>query len=186
FVIAYGGTLYQHQRIDIFFAGVRKFLAKSNSPGDVEIVFYGISAHPEMMNAIKKEAKELNNLIKFTSKYSYQEVLKKFRESHVLLLLTSEGADWLNAKVFDYLAVKRPILLVQNDHGVMQNLLATAQGGFSADTDEDVCHFLLGEYARFKKGDLNETPSENIDSFSREKQAEVLFKVLTSELKNIV
>jgi hypothetical protein len=109
--------------------------------------------------------------------------LQKFRESNVLLLLTSKGADWLNAKVFDYLAVKRPILLVQNDKGVMEELLLTTRGGLSADDDESVCDFLCQEYERYKKGDTDDVRSINIEIYSREKQAEILQEILMEELK---
>jgi len=101
------------------------------------------------------------------------------RASHLLLLLSRNGAAWLNAKVFDYLAVKRKIFLVENDHGILQNILQETNGGVSLDSKDEVCSFLKNEYDNFKKGIIKDSEAnEHILKYSRKNQALALSELL--------
>lgn len=178
FEIAYAGILYPHQQLEMFLEGLKLFLNEVER-SKVKVVFYGIAFYDEMKNRILNYEPKLKSNIEFTHRMPYEEVLQALKKSHVLLLLSRKNANWLNAKVFDYLALNRAILLVENDKGVLESILKNCNTGLFCENENDVknqLHFCYQNY--FVKKELFPT-AQNFSFFSRQKQATIfceLFK----------
>jgi len=180
FVITYGGSVYPHQNLEMFLDGLQQFIRQNKiSEQQLEVHFYGIDILADARERLLNYKKELNGYLKLEGRIPYAELVKKMRASHLLLLLSRKGADWLNAKVFDYLAVKRPVFLVENDHGIMAALLKETNGGTSLNNAEEVSSFLKNEYDNFKKGIVKDSVvNEKLLKYSRKNQASVLADLL--------
>lgn len=174
FVITYAGTIYPHQNLEMFLQGVKDFLSsEAQPPVPLEIRFYGFQSQPEAVQRIKNFDKTLQQHIMFLPKVPYSELAKQLQQSHLLLLLSQNGADWLNAKVFDYLAAKRKILLVENDRGILEQIITQTNGGFCASSANDVARYLEQEAANFATGkSFISAVNEEYKKYSRKKQAE--------------
>ena len=181
FIISYAGTIYPHQNLEMFLDGLAEFVRRQKIAKEkLEVRFYGIDSQPEAKARLLNYRPELKEFIVPLPKIPYGQLIQELRKSHLLLLLSRKGADWLNAKVFDYLAVKRSIMLVENDHGILERLLKEAERGIPVDRSWDVCAFLaLFENALFKKGAGSEVKSnDNYLKYSRKAQALVFAELL--------
>lgn len=182
FIISYVGTIYPHQNLEMFLQGLALFLKNRNiehSP-NLEVRFYGLQSQQEAINRVKNFT-ELSTVIKVLPKIPYPELLKELKQSHLLLLLSANKAQWLNAKLFDYLAVERPILLVENDHGVMEQLIEKNNAGIAVETVDQVAAFISAQYSEF----LNNTPSPIISNadrkcYSRREQTKILTQLINN------
>ena len=97
----------------------------------------------------------------------------------MLLLLSRKGAGWLNAKIFDYLAVRRKIFLVENDQGILESILRETNGGIGLNTGEEIAAFLKSEYNNFKNGIVKDSEvNEQALKYSRKYQAGALSELL--------
>jgi glycosyltransferase involved in cell wall biosynthesis len=183
FIITYAGTLYPHQNIEMFLNGLKQFVTHKNlKKGEVEVHFYGMESQTEAKLRLLNFDKSLADFLICEPRITYAELAKKMMASHLLLLLSKNGADWLNAKIFDYLAAKRPILLVENDHGILEKLLLETNGGAAFDNAQQVSDFLQTEFEKFQKGIIETAgPDEAYLKYSRKQQADA-FAALISTL----
>lgn len=173
FYITYAGTIYAHQNLEMFLEGAEKFVTQhSLSQSLFQIRFLGIDGQPAAKKRIEN-FELLKPYISFHPRIAYAAIPNLLRQSHILLLLSSPGADWLNAKIFDYLAAERCILLVQNDKGILEKIIKDNTAGYAANSVDDVKNILNVEFQKFKSGNtfLNNTTNKNYRMFSRKAQA---------------
>jgi hypothetical protein len=177
FEIAYAGIFYEHQQLEMFLEGYHHFI-QAHPDVKTKAIFYGIDFYPEMKNRLLHYKKELQPYLQTTLRMPYQDVLRKLRQAHVFLLLTDEGRDWLNAKVFDYIALKRPILLVKNDKGILEKILDETRSGFKASSAEEVTVQLEKLYREYFLNKENNFIPVKTDFYTRRKQAEIFATLL--------
>jgi glycosyltransferase involved in cell wall biosynthesis len=172
FIISYAGTIYPHQNLEMFLDGLK---------GDMEVLFYGLNSQPAAQQRLFVYCPELRNFLKSEPRIEYSGLIKKLRSSHLLLLLSKKGADWLNAKIFDYMGVRRPVILVENDAGVLEKILTEMNAGKALNSPEEVASFLQTAYAAFKRNDLPDTNlNQGYLKYSRSQQTMEFAQVLKS------
>ena len=77
-------------------------------------------------------------------------------EADYLVTLTEEKHTMINAKTYDYLAVKRPVLVVPGDRALLSNLVDELKAGESLYTVEALKQFLLEAIERKRRGKMIE------------------------------
>jgi len=179
FEVAYAGSLHAHQRVDVFLKGFRQF-QEATKATDVQLTFYGIEFYPEQVKRLLQYEPAVQAFIKTTPRLPYREVLEKMQRAHVLLLLSDEGMDWLNAKIFDYFALQRKILLVKNDRGILAQLMDECNGGVKCSTAEEVKAALQQLYLQFQETGAIAHQPEGYAFYSRQTQAARLVDLLKS------
>ncbi len=180
FIISYAGTIYPHQNLEMFLDGLRDFIKNEHmQPAGLEVRFYGLDAQLQAKERLLNYSSDLPHFLKSEPRINYAGLIKKLRASHVLLLLSKKDANWLNAKIFDYMAVKRPIMLVENDAGILEKILMEMNAGKAFNSAEDVAQFLKDSYSKFLKGDLSEQQlNPHYVRYSRKAQAVELARIL--------
>ena len=98
--------------------------------------------------------------------------------SSVILLLTNKsGASGpkgvMTTKLFEALAVRKPILCVRNDEGVLEEALKEANAGLAANNAEEVSGFLMQNFSVWQQQGYTEaaTRPEVLQKYSRKEQA---------------
>ncbi len=183
FYVTYAGTIYAHQNLEMFLDGVSRFIDDSEvSTLDFKVRFYGIEGQQSAIKRVETYS-HLKPYISYYPRIAYSDIVWLLRESRMLLLLSSPGVDWLNAKIFDYLATERPILLVQNDNGILQKLITENNSGYVTNSAEDVALALFREFKKFKLREAPDfSPKMNYKMFSRKAQAKRFAELITSKL----
>jgi hypothetical protein len=152
FTITYTGNLYPgKQSPEPLFAALHDLITDGSvDASDIEVRFYGPEA-----GWIDKQAERygLTDMVKQFGMVPREIALNKQRESQLLLLLKwndpKQRGAYL-AKIFEYLAARRPILAVGGFPDVVSELLNETKAGISAQAKEDVKAPLLRLYQEYK------------------------------------
>ena len=160
FTIAYAGRLYDYQRLESFLEGLRVFITH-HAGAKIKVVFYGLSFYPAMVNRVKVFHQSLGAHLAFTDRIAYPALMQKLHDADALLLLSAPKADWLSAKVFDYLPHKKPILLVEGDQGVLEEILGETSLGFICKNAYEVASYLKELYAAWSLSKNTEIKSSS-------------------------
>lgn len=181
FVISYSGTIYPHQQLEMFLEGLSQFVSEQKiEPGKLEVHFYGLDAQPAAKSRVLSYNSSLNKFLFSFPRIPYAQLIREMRASHLLLLLSRKDAHWLNAKVFDYLGVQRPILLVENDHGILEQTIKETNSGLAANSTSETAQILARAYQKFKAGQKEEVKID-LQRYSRKTQALELASLLKKE-----
>lgn len=110
--------------------------------------------------------------------------------SSVLLQLTNKMSDtgpkgFMTTKLFEAMAVEKPLLCVRSDESFLEETIKRTETGIAARTVEEVYDFLLHYYTEWKEKGYTSirVNREEVEKFSRKKQAEQFMKLFT-ELNN--
>jgi hypothetical protein len=152
FTITYTGTLYPgKQSPEPLFAALRDLITEgSMDASDIEVRFYGAQA-----GWIDKQAERygLTDIVKQSGIVPREIALNKQRESQLLLVFKwndTRHRGHYTAKIFEYLAARRPILAVGGFPDVIDQLLGETKAGVSGHTAEDIKTLLLRLYQEYK------------------------------------
>lgn len=175
FRIVYAGKLYNDQHIEIFLQGLGEYLSVAKV-SDVKLYFVGSSFHSYIEKRIEQFKHAFPAVIEFCERMSYQDLMVFLRQSHVLLLLSDGKPFWLRAKLFDYLGVGRPVLMVPSDNGIMKEILQDSKQGAICSAPHEVLDYLNVQYNLFQEGKTpSYTPS---DKYNRAVQTKRLAQVM--------
>jgi glycosyltransferase involved in cell wall biosynthesis len=177
FIISYAGTIYSHQQLEMFLAGLKKFVLQNHN-AKIIVNFFGLNFQGNSMNRILAFDDILMKFINITDRKPYLSILKELRQSHLLLLLADDKTEQLTAKVFDYLAVERSIILVKNDHAILESIINECNAGVCCEDADDVFGVLKTKYDAFMKGLDFRQPVRNIEKYSRGFQAKIFAEMV--------
>ncbi|WP_416916210.1 MAG: glycosyltransferase [Roseicyclus sp.] len=177
FEIIYTGIIYPGRRDPSpLFRVLRKL---GDDAAHVRVRFYG--RRLETVRDIA-EREGVAHLVSIEGEVSYHEALSRQAEADVLLLLlwdTPEERGVLTGKIFEYLASKRPILLIGGGKGIAAQLLQDRRAGHAASSDgalEAQMRLWLRQHAQ---GGVPYLPDSVSAGFSRSEQFEHLANHLT-------
>ena len=181
FSIAHAGTIYPFQKVETFLEGVNLFKVK-HPERKMVLTFYGLNMFPEQKERIRSFPCEAE--VRFTDKVPHQEIIQKLRSTHVQLLLANPEVNQIYAKVFDYIATGRPILMVENDNGPLEQILSQRPNAKACETAEEVSNYLEFAYDI----DNLKVAHQNLDNtFTRRSQtkhfAELILKTIEENEK---
>lgn len=176
FSIAHAGTLYYFQRVETFLKGLNLFLEK-HPEKEIDVNFYGLNFYPAQIDRIKRTAGKAS--VHFIDKLPHEQMLAELASSHVQLLVATPEKHQIYAKVFDYIANGRPILMVENDRGPLEGILSNRPNASICDSQTEVCNYL--ELAFDNPAFFERAKSED-DTFTRRNQtrrfAELILKAI--------
>jgi len=182
FSITYTGQLYQGKRDPSnLFIAIKELVSKQIiERSKIKIRFYG-PKETWLQNEVDQLG--LSDVVEINGYVPRDVSLKKQRESQILLILNWNHADetgTLPAKVFEYLAAKRPILAIGGPKGALSNLLEETGAGYHASDLSDVRDCLIHLYGLYKEyGFVPFGGNENkIYQYSQLKMAERFAQVL--------
>jgi len=182
FTITYTGNLYpDKQSPEPLFAALRDLITEgSMDASDIEVVFYGPQS-----GWVDKQAERygLLAIVKQLGIVPREIALNKQRESQLLLLLKwndPRQRGVYTAKIFEYMAAKRPVLAVGDFPDVVDDLLNETKAGISAQTGEEIKDVLLRIYQEYRStGAVSYSGDETeINKYSHREMARRFAQVL--------
>ena len=160
FIVLHCGSLYYHQDLSAFVAGVKAFLRAHVHTTTFEIHFIGAykATYPKSSTAymspqdIDTMLAPISQVVHMFPRCSKEEAARRMQEAAVLLMPAfPQHRGTYSAKIFDYLGSERPILLTPADSGLLSALIRKEQAGYIASTPEEVSQFLAKAYKLWKK-----------------------------------
>lgn len=177
FEISYIGSLYNYQPLEEFLDGFETFVNQHpNEP--IKLVFYGAEFSKEDKSRIINYNHHLTQFIETTQRIPRDELYRKLSaQSAVFLILASPDEVRIPGKIFDYLALKKEILLFQDDKSVLKEILSSSNAGKLTNTPKEVAIALNQQLEIYKTNRTIES-EKNIQKFTRLNQSDELIKLL--------
>ncbi|MDR3259740.1 MAG: hypothetical protein LBT51_09065 [Fusobacteriaceae bacterium] len=157
-----------------------KSLHKANiiSPQTFRIQFYTNSYTAELISSLSKQY-EIFEYFEVFAPVPVKEVPQILATADILLILANKSSNKgpkgiITTKIFEYMAMKKPILCIPSDDSFIKDMIITANVGFAAENQEAAYEYIKNKYEEWK----NDIPSsfspdmDYINSYSRISQAE--------------
>lgn len=180
FSIVHLGMLGKARNHDAFWKAIAEFIQENELFSQrLKIKLYG-----KLDNSVQSSVDEfsLQNWVEYHSYVPHQEVVNIQRKAQVLYLPLNDSINAkgiLTGKLFEYLAVKRPVLCVGPEDGDAAKVLLDAGAGLIADfTDKDGLKKHLSNYFEKYLNNTLQINSNGVEQYSR--------KNLTGELSKIL
>lgn len=164
FVIAYGGSMLGERNPLFFFTGVRKFINKNRiKSSDFEIVFMS-DWRTEYQKAIQKL--DLQESVTIKNYLPHDKYLSELNKASLLLLLVNSPGKKAElsvpSKTWEYIAIKKPILLLGKEHWLAAKFIKKHRIGVVAELDnpDSIAQKIEVVYRDYKKGRNSFRPSE--------------------------
>lgn len=194
--IALAGTIYDWHPIESFLRVCNEIL-NADPNFDLELHFYGINDPVAYEKMILQNYQQLSDRTFFHSKMPNLELVKKIARHNVLLLFNYYSM--LGTKIFDYLAIKRKIILCyENDAEALElkkkfycvdeiesessrlqaEVIEATNSGIVVRDAKHLKEVLYELYSELQTNGFIASSSTNTENYSRLKQAEQLASVI--------
>ncbi len=180
FNISYTGILYEGKRDPLqLFKALNELISDGIiNESDVEIRLFS-----QIEDWLEKEIKtfKLEKIAKLYGLVDRKTVSKKQRESQILLIITnSKEEEICPAKLYEYLAAKRPILTIGGTKGFVKEILDETKAGTFAISKDEIKNYLKNSYKDWKKnGKVSYFGRESeINKYSHREMVKKFSKVL--------
>lgn len=179
FDIVYTGLIYPGLRDPtLLFKALRSL---GDEAANVRVRFFG-----RRLETVRELAARegVSHLVSIEGEVPYREALARQAGADVLLLLlwdTPEERGVLTGKLFEYIASRRPILLIGGGDGAASQLLRERGAGLAAETQGDIEAQLRTWLRQHAEGGVPPLPASVRAGFSRAEQ----FSRLTARLEEI-
>lgn len=182
FQIAYIGTLYQGQPIELFLTAYKKFIDLHHP--NAQLLFLGLALDKTQAQRVTNALDGYADCFQITPRVPQEGILKIEKESHVLLYVAWQGHKGIiGSKIYEYIGSGTRILVCPGDASSVDEILRISQAGESLDTVEEVVNFLEQEYNSWRAGKSNNPrTSETKHLFTRQGQAEKLVDLINTLL----
>jgi glycosyltransferase involved in cell wall biosynthesis len=176
FTIVHSGTVDTDRNPEGFIYAVKELRDEyPEFAAKVKVCFSG-KVHHIYTGLIKELG--LEDVFAFRGYLNYEQNIKLLNSASLLLLLTTHDApDAIPGKVYEYFALKKPILAITED-GATKDLLLSLDGGKVVHPQDrpGIKHALWELYQAFRQGKLS-PPSIPLERFSRRSQTKELARV---------
>lgn len=181
FTICYSGTLYDAQNIEILIEAYKRFIDSRRKSIKTKLIFIGTAYKKEQKVRIESLINGYQEFVEVTNRIPRIEALSIQKKAHLLLLFPYEGASSvIPSKIYEYIGLKTPILMVPSDKDIVEQMIQKNKLGFSANTIEQTTDILESAYQLFLKDSNNTLPiNENIsEKFTRRYSTKLMADIL--------
>ena len=180
FTINHFGSLCLYRNPGVLLEGLDTLIRRGAvQSDDVRVGFYGANAKTVMRFA---KGFACTPQVKAMDRLNYRAIIARQNSSQVLLLVTSpQQGGAIPAKLYGYLASRRPILNVVGDTMGSDRILRETGAGVSLSEPEKVAAWLGTAYRSWKESGYVpcQGKQSEIEKYSRKSQAAQLAKILS-------
>ncbi len=185
-LLTHTGTLTAGQQVEFILTAISELLIeKKIVKGDLLIQFIGLEYYSLQVKRIKNYDPRILDFIKTTPRLPRNEALLINQKADFLIAFTEVNNQTLFAKVYDYIAARKTILVIPGDKGLMSEIIKETNSGISFYLIQELKDFLLEQVIKKKNGEKlfsMEINEEKAFFYSRKNQS----KRLTDFLKQLI
>lgn len=184
FTIVYNGTLYPTQKIELFLSALKKLIDLYDTEIDsIRMIFPGLEYDKTQLLRVSNYMKSYESKIITSPRVSRTEIIELQSKSHALLMIAHDNTKGIpSSKLYEYIAIGKPIIVCPTDNDIIENTLAGYNLGYICETEEKAFAALQNLYEIYKRNKYKDLkPDEDFkNQFSRQKQTEKLAAILNS------
>lgn len=181
FTITFNGSLYATQPIEPFLEAVKQLIDEGYS--EIKLKFPGLGFFPNQVERVKAITYTIENHVEITNRIPKEEVLEIQRKSDILLMISHTNIKGIpSSKLYEYIGLRKEILLYPNDHSIIEETLNDVGLGIICDSKESIYSSLKLRLDNYRNGDriIQLGNLERIGFYSRANQAKYLAELLDS------
>lgn len=195
--IGFVGTIYNWHPVESFLRVCNDFAGSFQEPPRFEINFYGINDEEEINDLVESKFPDLESVVKIFPKLPNRQLLEKLAVNNIFLLFNYYS--YMGTKIYDYLGLKRLILLCYDDddetnllkekfynmnesdsqnENLQAQVIEETKSGVVVVNAEHLRNLLDKLYAEFETNGFIACDSANTERFSRKIQVGNLVNVI--------
>ncbi|MCB0395435.1 MAG: hypothetical protein KDD36_02200 [Flavobacteriales bacterium] len=181
FIITYNGTLYESQDVETVLDVVKSLIDQTGDKLKIVIHFPGLAYDSVAENRVRKNMRGYEDHVVITDRIPRLKVLEIQQQSDVLLMIAHGGVKGVpSSKVFEYIGLRKPVLLYPNDHDILESLLTETNLGVICNNREQLENSMKEMILSKVRGEANTTRPDKavIAGLSRKQQVEKLVHLL--------
>ena len=186
-ILTHTGTLTAGQEVEFLLQAMLELHnEKKITPSEIQIKFIGLEYYPAQNSRVKNFDSSLEPYLKSTPRIAREQALKNNSTSDFLIAFTEKNYQAIYAKVYDYIAARKPILVLPDDNGLLGRLINETRSGIAFQNMEALKKFLLEQIQEKKTGKnrFEISPDNEIVLFyTRKNQAEQFVQTLKENQK---
>jgi glycosyltransferase involved in cell wall biosynthesis len=196
--IGFVGTIYEWHPLESFLKVCEAFVLENPSV-KLKLNFYGTNLQEKLKELVQKKYPALSDKVSVSPRMSNEEVLRHLASNNVVLLFNYYS--YMGTKIFDYLGIRRKMILCYSDDPEAQALkdkyyrieeLETESGQLQADLIRETNSGIVAKDSNHLKQVLNEfwiefsdtgqiaCNSVGVENYSRKIQVEKLATIVKS------
>jgi glycosyltransferase involved in cell wall biosynthesis len=181
FTIIYNGTLYDTQKIETFLNAYEQIRQTEKYKDKIQLKFIGLGYKKDQTTRIRNFFNGNLDGIEITNRISKAEILNIQSKCHLFLMIGHRHIKGIaSSKIYEYLSLKKPILLCHSDGDILETLVRITNKHFICNDSSEVyiilktlCDkFIAGEH--FFESDL----TKDFELFSRHAQVKRLADII--------
>ncbi len=179
FRITYNGSLYPTQPIEDVLKAVKTIIDFKKYK--IEIHFPGLGYNKSQKSRVEDIMRGYESALFITDRIPKQSVIEVQQKSDLLLMISHKGIKGIpSSKMYEYIGLKKSILLYPNDNDIIEATLLDSKLGLICENEKQILDCLIDLMEKKKiGGSLQiEVDQSKIDFYSRKSQ--------TKELANLI
>jgi glycosyltransferase involved in cell wall biosynthesis/peptidoglycan/xylan/chitin deacetylase (PgdA/CDA1 family) len=180
FVILFNGTMYDSQPVEIFIEGLKSFVNSIADNSKIKLQFLGLNFEKKQVLRIRKLLVGYESILEITDRIDKATALQIMSEASVFLMYAHKDVKGVtSSKIFDYLALGKPIILCPSDNEILEEIITTTRSGYICNTSQEVADILQLLYSEYiSTGSTHYCLNKDlIERYSRKNQTEILSHV---------
>lgn len=186
FRITYNGSLYSTQSIEPILQVIKKIASNEEIKLKIQIHFPGLAFDKVQEKRVREQMIGFESILYITDRIPKKEVIEIQQNSDLLLMVAHGSVKGVpSSKLYEYVGLKKQILLYPNDHDIIEQTLNDTGLGIICE-DEDQIYESLLNLILSKQNGVNEKlkiDESKIEFYSRKNQTAQLAQLLDEVLK---
>jgi len=180
-ILTHSGTLTRGQRVEFLLEALKELDEECRiTENDLEIRFVGLEYDRTQCRRILEFSEKVRKYIHTTGRVERDKALELNSISDYLVCFTYLDEVLIHAKFYEYLACRRPVLVIPDDKNLLSQVTRELNAGCVIESKGQLKELILQS---IKKKQAGERPLSNVDEqkalfYSREKQAERFVEIL--------
>ena len=139
FEITYNGSLYSTQKIEAFLSVSKILVDKFKAQIHIHINFPGLGFDLAQVKRVEFALKGYEEHYTITERIQREEVIKIQQKSNILLMIAHQGLKGIpSSKLYEYIGLKKPVLLYPNDNDIIEKTLKDCSLGIICENKTDI------------------------------------------------
>ena len=180
FTLCYSGTLYDAQNVEILIEAYKQLILDHDAPR-TKLIFLGAAWKKEQRLRLEQLTLGFYDYIEITDRVARQDALQIQKSAHILLLFPYDGAhSVIPSKLYEYIGLRVPILMVPGDRDVVDQILKKNNLGYTANTVLETHKILVQAYQLYLSDDqqMLTIDSRSTDKYTRKSSTEKMSALL--------
>lgn len=181
FIINYTGSLYDTQPLELFLKAFRILKEKFAEKIKLKLQFPGLAYDKKQEQRVRKGVNGFERDVSITERMSRKEVLEWQSKANLMLMFGHTGLKGISSsKLYEYVGLRKRVLLAGNDHDIMEEILNSTGLGIICDTADEIVQALTKEIESFISNPQRQISCNeaSVKSYSREYQTRHLAEIL--------